>query len=706
MQNVVERFFSQGGPLALNVKGFEERLEQKLMAQDVLQAFMRQNPAFIEAGTGTGKSLAYLIPAILWAEKHDEKVVISTNTIALQEQLIHKDIPLAIKALGLETSYVLAKGMSNYACLRRLDQAASERSLFATSSEEELLRIHEWARTSCEGTRSALPFLPTQATWEQISVQSDLCDGPKCDQFNKCFFFKAKQEAQSARIIVVNHHLLFSDLALRMESGNSGLLPSYKRLIIDEAHHIEDIATEHFAAKVSRLELVKILSFLALDFSDRFAGRLALLRQKLTHIFKTTRPDIFQTFDVISQARKSTLFLTDELFDSIGTFVSLLGQEEQKMRLLNHHLTHPYWINTLLVRSTALSTELTSLTIALLGLENQLVECKSESLDSDTKPLRMEIKALSIRLQLAKEKIVNFFKGPKNEETIFWIQLAAHNEVQLVSAQPDVSTLLRKHLFDKMATTILCSATLATNKNFSFARARLGLSDHLATDEKIHASPFAYKKQALVGIPADMPFPDSSDYPEKSIEAIKELVIACQGNAFVLFTSYDALKTAYNALKPSLDPLGFTLLKQGDDHRHALINRFKAKPRSVLFATDSFWEGIDIVGDQLRCVIITKLPFAVPNDPISQARSELLTAKGKSAFVEYALPRAAVKFKQGFGRLIRSKEDRGCFICLDSRLLKKGYGKIFLQSLPECQQVFDTLSTVKQKMVEFYKARI
>ncbi len=700
MKDTLDAFFSQGGPLALTVKGFEERVEQKLMSQDVLQAFIHQHPAFIEAGTGTGKSLAYLIPAILWAEKYDEKVVISTNTIALQEQLINKDIPLAIRALGFETKYVLAKGMSNYVCLSRLDQAVAERSLFATNSEEELIAIQDWSRSSICGSRSSLPFLPTHASWEQVSVQSDLCSGPKCEQFNRCFFFKAKQEAQSAKIIVVNHHLLFADIALRLESGQQSLLPSYKRLIIDEAHHIEDIATEHFAAKVSRQEIAKILSLLSLDFADRFAGRLALLRQKLKHVAES----FLQAFEVLSQARKSSLFLTDELFDSIQTFTTLVGQKEQKLRIGPHHLTHPFWIETLLPRSTALSAELIGFAVSLQGLENRLVECKSESLDQETKHLRQEIKALSIRLQLASEKIKAFFKGPKDQETIYWIQLG-QNEVQLVSAQPDVSSLLRKNLFDKMATTVLCSATLATNKNFSFAKMRLGLHDHPKTDEKIHASPFAYKKQALIAIPSDMPFPDSPEFQARSTEAIRELVIASKGNAFVLFTSYDALKNSYTALKPFLEEQGLTLLKQGDDHRHSLISRFIAKPSSVLFATDSFWEGIDIVGDSLRCVIITKLPFSVPNDPISQARSDLLSAKGKSAFVEYALPKAAVKFKQGFGRLIRSKEDRGCFICLDSRILKKGYGKIFLQSLPECQEVFDKLSTVTEKMKDFYRRK-
>ncbi|MCE5294854.1 MAG: DEAD/DEAH box helicase [Chlamydiales bacterium] len=695
--------------MALQVKGFEERLEQRLMSQDVLAAFTGQHPAFIEAGTGTGKSLAYLIPAILWAEQHDERVVISTNTIALQEQLIYKDIPLAIKTLGLETKYVLAKGMSNYACLRRLDDVTQQQSLFKDESADELFRIHEWSRSTAEGTRSSLPFLPTHSAWDQVSVQSELCDGPKCEHFNKCFFFKAKLEVQNAKIIVVNHHLLLADLAMRIESNNfnqASLLPLYKRLIIDEAHHIEDIATEYFASKVSRLELMKIISYLGLEFTGKVFGRLGLLRQKLILALKNTRQDILHFFEDLSNQRKSTLFLTDELFDSVGTFCTLIGPSEQKLRILEHHITHPYWTNTLLARSSALSSQLVNFAMTLQQLEHTLVECKSESLDEQTKALRLEIKALSLRLASASEKISAFFKGPTTKEIVFWIQQEARQagpEVQLVSAQPDVSELLRKNLFDKMATTVLCSATLATNKSFSFAKRRLGLQNHPTTDEKIHPSPFDYKKQALIGVPIDMPFPDSADFTPSCIKAIKELVIASQGNAFVLFTSYEALKTVYQTLFDDLQEQGYHMMKQGDDHRHALITRFKAKPRSILFATDSFWEGIDIVGDALRLVIITKLPFPVPSDPISQARSDVLAANGKSAFVEYSLPKAAVKFKQGFGRLIRSKDDRGCFICLDSRLIKKHYGKVFLQSLPECQEVFEPLATLKQKMIGFYR---
>lgn len=709
---LIQKFFSNGGALALAVKGFEERSEQKEMACDVQRSFQDQLPALIEAGTGTGKSLAYLIPSILWAEQHDERVVISTNTIALQEQLINKDIPLALKALGLEAKYVLAKGMSNYVCQRRLDDETQEQSLFQDSYEEELFRIQEWSKTTVEGSRSNLPFFPSYQAWERISVQSDLCDGPKCAHFNKCFFFKARREAQEARIIVVNHHLLFADLALRLETNNrtgNALLPYYKRVIIDEAHHIEDVATEYFAQKVSRLELLKILALLSQEKGDEKAGKLAQLKQKLAVLLKEQNKNLLLFFDELSQERRSLLFLIGEFFDSFASFYQLLGTKEQKLRLLPAHITHPFWQNTLKQRSELLQGALINFAMTLQRLETSLTELKNETLEEQTKTARLEIKALGIRLAMASERLKEFIEGPKNDDRVFWIQQEMRRdalEVQLISAQDDISDLLGKNFFNNMASSILCSATLALNKSFAYPKIRLGIGrDDRTCIENIYPSPFAYKKQALLGVPLDMPFPDSPDFAKASHKAIKELTLASQGNAFVLFTSYEALKNAWNALHEPLKELGFFPIKQGDNHRHALLDRFKGQNRSILFGTDSFWEGIDIVGDALRCVIITKLPFHVPSDPISQARSERITAQGKSAFFEYSLPKAVMKFKQAFGRLIRHKEDRGTCICLDSRLLKKNYGKIFLQSLPECLECFEPLETLKEKMVDFYRKK-
>lgn len=701
----------------MHLKGYEERKEQQEMSQDVTEAFTKNSVALIEAGTGTGKSLAYLIPTILWAQEHNETIVISTNTIALQQQLMEKDIPLAMTALGSKLKYVLAKGMGNYACLRKLDEAVEEQSLFPDDSQEELLQVHKWSQNTEQGTKSDLPFVVSSESWQRASAHVDDCTGSQCSLFGKCFLFKARREAQEAKLIVVNHHLLFADISVRMESNNfSGpaLLPLYNRLILDESHHIEDVATAHFAEKISRFDLLKILNANAVG-SEKFPGRLSLLHLKLRQCLKNDSSDLTSQFEEdISSKKRTLLFLTNELFDSLATFCSLCGDkrqtnQEQKLRIRKEHFSHPYWDEILAPRSQALSSGLVDLALALRHFEEALIGLKSETLNEQTKNIRLDLKSLQERISLFAKRIRAFFSSSNCNEKIYWIHTQArqeHVEVQLVQVPHDISKLLKENLFDKMSSVVFCSATLATKKDFSYIRTRLGIGKQTEFStpviEKVYDSPFNFEKQALFGCPTDMPPPDSPDYAPAAIQAIKQLVQASNGNAFVLFTSYEQLKNYYEQLHKPLSDLGYHLLKQGDDHRQSLINRFKQKPRSLLFGTDSFWEGVDIIGDALRSVIITKLPFPVPSDPISEAKSELIIAQGRSPFMDYSLPKAVIKFKQAFGRLIRHRNDRGCCICLDVRLTKKGYGKIFTESLPKCLEVFEPLDSLKKKMVDFY----
>lgn len=700
--------------LGLHLKGYEERKEQQEMAQDVFEAFTREAIAFIEAGTGTGKSLAYLIPTILWAKEHQDPVVISTNTIALQEQLIEKDIPLAMKALGVTMKYVLAKGMGNYACQRKLSEAMEERSLFPDENLDEIVQIEAWSQHTEQGTRTDLPFVSSSQGWQKVAADADSCTGSHCPFFGKCFLFKARKEAQEAKIIVVNHHLLFADIAVRMESKNfSGpaLLPAYKRLILDESHHIEDIATTYFAEKISRQNLLKILSQFDQNITDRSPGRLAILHLKLKQLLKNESSHLIAQFEQdIAAKKRALLFLTNELFDSLVTFCTLCStKQEQKLRIRKSHVTHPYWNETLLPRSQALSSGLVDLALSLLQFEEELNSLKSDTLKEQTKALRADLKATQEKISLFSRRIKSFFMSADYTEKIYWIHIQPYQEnveVELVQVPHDVSKLLRENVIDKMSTTVFCSATLAAKKSFSYMRSRMGIrkDENLPIIEKIYSSPFDFEKQVLFGCPSDMPPPESPLYTAAANQAIKELIQASNGNAFVLFTSYEQLKSAYETLYQPLSTLGYHLLKQGDDHRQNLITRFKKKPRSVLFGTDSFWEGVDIVGDALRSVIITKLPFPVPSDPISEAKSELIVAQGRSPFIEYSLPKAIMKFKQAFGRLIRHKDDRGCCICLDVRLIKKGYGKVFTESLPNCLEAFEPLDTLKAKMVDFYKS--
>lgn len=693
----IHEFFSNKGALGLHLKDFEARIEQQSMACDIWDAFNKNAIALIEAGTGTGKSLAYLIPAILWAIQENEQIIISTNTIALQEQLITKDIPLAIQVLGCTISVVRAIGAQNYVCLKRLEEEVNTRSLFDSSEDEELLQIDSFSRNSINGTKSDLTFLPSAALWEKVNVDVHACTNKKCPHFSNCFFFKAKKEMQEATLLVVNHHLLCADLALRMKNNNfteTAVLPPYKRIIFDEAHHLEEVAANHFALKVSRFDFLKILS----DASTAFQN-------------------VAVEVEEIFMLRRSVQTHLTHFFEAVIFFVQEQKKSsfEPKLRILEKHREEPLWINLLVPRYEELLSTCSSFVSTLIQVEERLKEekGKDDTTKADRDSQRSAITGIISRLSSAILALKTFFVDPSKSK-VYWMQESLrqsndrndalqNGEVQLVSCSFDIAKLLRDNLLEKSKSCIFSSATLASNQSFSYIKSRLGIQGDPI--EKIYSSPFDYEKNVLFGIPSDMPLPDSPSFRQKSIDAIYECLIASSGNAFVLFTSYEALKHAYDTLYDRLKEQGLVPMRQGEDHRHALIRRFKETSRAVLFATDSFWEGVDIVGDALRCVIIHKLPFHVPSDPMSQARCEHIESLGRSAFFDYSLPKAGVKLKQAFGRLIRHKGDRGSCICLDVRLIQKGYGKILKNSLPQCQEVFEPLEVLKKQMMAFYKRK-
>lgn len=722
--DIVLQTLNANGPFSKALKSFEARDEQKEMMRNVVDAYNGNQVALIEAGTGTGKSLAYLIPALLWAVENGERTVVSTNTITLQEQLLNKDIPLINKALGLNLKAILVKGMYNYFCMRKFDEVQHELLLMSPQEVDELQKIEAWQETTKDGSRSSLPFSPSSAIWEKVCAENDSCNRNACPYFQKCHFFNARREASDAQILIVNHHLLFADIVVRADNDNfkdPAILPPYTRIILDEAHNIEDIATDYFAARISQLDLMRSTAKLTAEKKGQDHGKLPLLKEKIISHYKNNFSADVQS--ILSRLnidlpglRRDLIQRAHETFSAFFEFTqhfSQSGEEhvqgENKLRILPHHHTHPAWIEKLIPNSKVLCESIQRYSQALVALINDLKQLKNSQLDEQIKSICFEINALASRLEGA-AAVVERFTQAIPADKVRWIELQHFKtmiKTTLVDADLDVSRNLVEKLFGKFSTIILCSATLTTNKQFHFIRNRLGLTSEQMNGrtikEYVYDSPFDYLKQALMAIPTDIPNPADPSFIKEATEAIWRTIQSSRGNAFVLFTSYSMMKLCFEKLENRLRESRFHPLKQGDDHRHVLLDKFKKTNYSVLFGTDSFWEGVDVAGEALRCVILVKLPFRVPSDPLIQARSEAISAKGGDPFMEYSLPQAIVKFKQGFGRLIRNRSDRGCIVCLDTRLITKRYGKQFLDSLPNCQQVFTGDQDLQLQIKDFYR---
>lgn len=676
-----------GGVFNKKLPGFEVREGQVAMLQDVLSAYENEEIALIEAGTGTGKSLAYLLPALYWALEKGEPTVIATHTIALQEQLIQKDIPFLLKTLDLDLKVVLVKGMQNYVCLRKLHDSAKElpESLFS------------WVKRTKEGSKSDLPVLPSTDLWEQIGAEGDSCSHVKCPFYKDCFYFKARYKAASAHLIVANHHLLFADLALREETENFSdicVLPPYSRLILDEAHHIEDVATDYFASKVSRFGLTRYLGRL---ISDKSTGKILSLHKKLFEAYPESGgdQDLLNLIEITLPLEKRNI--VDQIqgtFDLINQFVRDDKRTgEEKLRFREQHLRHPFWVELVQPAVKDLIDQGKHFLQSVLLIENHVKQ--DPALQSKCEGVVADIKGICKRLDVFLEALKDFVFSALEPSKVRWIEEEGH----LITADLEIAPHLSKALFEKIPTVLLCSATLSTNRSFSFIRTRLGIKEAI---EKIYDSPFDFEKQAMLSVPIDLPDPGSPAFIGSAAKSILDAIQVSRGGTFVLFTSYSMLKSCEQILAGRFTEKRFSLFCQGDEGRSALLAKFRRTKRAVLFGTDSFWEGVDVAGDALRCVILVKLPFKVPSDPLFQARSEMIAEQGGSPFFDYSLPHAIVKFKQGFGRLIRNKGDRGCVVCLDPRLVKKSYGKQFLKSLPSCPYFFESASALSENLRKFY----
>ena len=710
----VSRTFCADGMLATNLKGYEQRDEQVRMAFAVAEAFNRDRVVLVEAGTGTGKSLAYLIPAILWAVRNNERVVISTNTINLQEQLIRKDLPFLARHTNVEFKAALIKGRSNYACLRKLENAEAEPGLFPDESAAELTAIIEWSKSAQDGCRSDLSFTPHGGTWEEVCCEADQCSRSRCKHFNRCFFYRARREASAAKILVVNHALLLSDIVLRKETGYdaTAILPPFTRLIFDEGHHLEDVATSHLSLLISRGGILKQLQRLVPQKAAR-AGLLTIISNRLARDLPESMDALYSELSGLLESHllpktHDLTTLTEATMDWLALAVEhetgKAAGQEQKLRITPPVEKSVFW-QECRQRLRALADAIGDYTQALRSLVRRCEDLPEKVRERLADQL-VDTAGIERRLQAIVDGLL--FCIADAEGYCRWLEAKrSHRGVQarLCAAPLDIASQVKETILDRLKTIIVTSATLTVGGEFSYLkkRAGFGLLDKSRLDELRLASPFDYASQVFAAVPDDMPEPTATGYRQALEECILRAVTISKGGAFILFTSYDLLNKVYSALAPDLARLGLVTLKQGETGRHALLARFRKEHDAVLFGTDSFWEGVDVKGEALRLVIIARLPFQVPTEPVQQARSEQIDANGGDSFREFSIPQAVIKFRQGFGRLIRSRDDRGAVLILDRRVTTKGYGKIFLRSLPDTPLVRGDSGEMFEKMAAFFR---
>lgn len=636
----LHQFFSPGGVLAKTHPAYEFRRGQLQMAQAVEQAIEQRRHLIVEAGTGTGKTLAYLLPVI----RSGKRVIISTGTKNLQEQLFYKDIPFLEQALfpagegKLSVCYM--KGRGNYLCRKKLYDLTDQPVLSGLEEIEHYRAIAAWEKTTATGDRAELASLPeASALWHKLDARADTCLGQKCSSFDRCFITEMRRRAQESDIIIVNHHLFFADLGIKQQTEyapDAGILPEVGTVIFDEAHELEEVAGSYFGVGLSNGRFEELCRDV-----EGSLQRNHLLTASLSGAVKSLRDRAMFFFAVLPQGEGRFAFENRrEFLEENGEEFMALQQSLQR-----------------------------------LGAELENIPSKPEEVFNFAR------RAQELQVHLG------FLMESEDRNTVFWIERRRggrdrHN-IFLQATPIDVAPILKTCLFDKLDSVILTSATLAVGGNFEYVRHRLGL-EHIR--EAVVPSHFDYENQALFYVPPDLPDPRTPQFAAQAAERIRRILEVTRGRAFVLFTSYAQMRDIHERL---LSQVEFPLLLQGDAPKTALLEEFRLTPNAVLFATSSFWQGVDVQGEQLSCVIIDRLPFAVPTDPVVAARVKSIDAEGGNAFFQYQVPSAVITLKQGFGRLIRSLHDRGLLVLLDNRILKKQYGLTFIDSLPNYRKTTD-----------------